>query len=111
MYFKKALGKIFGVQFTKAEEKALDAAIYAQILENDRKFDIDRDSAILWMLHEEFGFGKIKLYRAWKRMYDSSLKLREYYEMGPEDDGWLCRRKLKEIGCDVEAWYRDENSG
>lgn len=26
----------------------------------------------------------------------------------PEDDGWLARQKLKDIGCDIEEWYREE---
>ena len=24
------------------------------------------------------------------------------------DDGWLARQKLKDIGCDIEEWYREE---
>lgn len=24
------------------------------------------------------------------------------------DDGWLARKKLKDIGCDIEEWYREE---
>ena len=28
--------------------------------------------------------------------------------MDAEDGGWLCRQKLKGIGCDVEAWYQEE---
>lgn len=24
------------------------------------------------------------------------------------DDGWLARKKLKDIGCDIEKWYREE---
>lgn len=23
-------------------------------------------------------------------------------------DGWLARQKLKDIGCDIEEWYREE---
>ena len=37
-----------------------------------------------------------------------TLKLREYYLMDQEDDGWLARQKLKDIGCDIEEWYREE---
>ena len=53
--FKKAGGKIFGVQFNKAEQKALDQEIKKQIVEHDHRFDIDKESMILWMLHTEFG--------------------------------------------------------
>lgn len=40
--FKKSGGKIFAVQFNKAEERALDQEIKKQIVENDRAFDMDQ---------------------------------------------------------------------
>ena len=111
MYFKKALGKTFGVEFNKDEQRALHKAIGEQIAEMDRQMELDRDSSILWMLHEQFGFGRKKLFRAWKLMYADSKKLQDRYEMGPEDGGWLCRQKLKEYGVDLERWYKDEGIG
>lgn len=106
--FKKSGGKIFAVQFNKAEERALDQEIKKQIVENDRAFDMDKESSILWMLHTQFGFGPKRLNLAWKLFYAETLKLREYYLMDQEDDGWLARQKLKDIGCDIEEWYREE---
>ena len=38
----------------------------------------------------------------------TSPRIREYYLMDQEDDGWLARQKLKDIGCDIEEWYREE---
>lgn len=61
--FKKSGGKIFAVQFNKAEERALDQEIKKQIVENDRAFDMDKESSILWMLHTQFGFGPKRLNR------------------------------------------------
>lgn len=106
--FKKSGGKIFAVQFNKAEEKALNQAINEQIVANDRAFDMDKESSILWMLHTQFGFGPKRLKLAWKLFCAETLKLREYYLMDQEDDGWLARQKLKDIGCDIEEWYREE---
>ena len=106
--FKKSGGKIFGVQFNKAEEKALNQAINEQIVANDRAFDMDKESSILLMLHTQFGFGPKRLKLAWKLFYVETLKLREYYLMDQEDDGWLARQKLTDIGCDIEEWYREE---
>ena len=45
---------------------------------------------------------------AWKLFYAETLKLREHYLMEQADDGWLARKKLKDIGCDIEEWYREE---
>lgn len=111
MYFKKALGKTFGVEFNKDERRALHKAIGEQVAEMDRQMELDRDSSILWMLHEQFGFGHDRLFKAWKLMYADSKKLQDRYEMGPEDGGWLCRQKLKEYGVDLERWYKDEGIG
>ena len=49
MFFKKAGGSIFGVSLNKAEQKALDQEIKRQIVENDHRFDMDKESMILWM--------------------------------------------------------------
>lgn len=90
------------------EEGALDREIKKQIVENDRAFDMDKESSILWMLHTQFGFGPKRLKLAWKLFYAETLKLREHYLMEQADDGWLARKKLKDIGCDIEEWYREE---
>lgn len=107
MNFKKLYGKIFGVQLNKNEQRALEHEIKVQIIERDLDFDMDKESSILWMLHVHFGFGPKRLKKAWKLFYSETVKLREYYQMEPEDDGWLARKKLKELGCDVEAWYEE----
>ena len=108
--FKKSNGRIFGVQLSKAEQKALDAEIDRQIVEHDKAFDMDKESSILWMLHEQFDFGPKRLKMAWKLFYKETLKLRQYYLMDQKDDGWLARKKLAELGCDLEAWYREEET-
>ena len=107
MFFKKAGGSIFGVSLNKAEQKALDQEIKRQIVEHDNRFDIDKESMILWMLHTEFGFGPKRLKRAWELFYSESQKLRDYYLLDEGDEPWIARQKLKEIGCDVEAWYQE----
>ena len=108
MYFKKAGKSIFGVQLNKAEQRALDQEINRQIVEHDRCFDMDKESSILWMLHTQFGFGPKRLKKAWELFYSETRKLREYYQMDQEDEGWLAREKLKGVGCDIESWYKEE---
>ena len=69
MYFKKAGKTIFGVQLNKAEQKAMDQEIRRQIVDNDRRFDMDKESSILWALHTQFGFGPKRLKKAWELFY------------------------------------------
>ena len=114
MNFKKAGGKIFGVALNKAEQRVLDQEIKKQIVGFGEwdigQEQIDNDSSILWMLHVHFGFGPKRLKKAWKLFYAENIKLRDHYLMDAEDGGWLCRQKLKGIGCDVEAWYQEERT-
>jgi len=111
MNFKRHSGKIFGVTLNAAERRALDQEISRQIVARDIAFDMDKESSILWMLHTQFGFGPTRLKRAWELFYSETVKLREYYMMDKADDGWITRKKLKDIGCDVEAWYNELTGG
>lgn len=111
MQFKRFGSKIFGVQLNKAEQKAMDAEINRQILEHDESFAMDNDAAILWTLHVCFGFGEKRLKKFWDCCFKEHQRLRDYYQLEPEDDGWLYRRKLKEIGVDIEALYKNMKGG
>lgn len=90
----------------QSQQKAMEKEIRRQILEWDEKHSMDVDSAILWALHESFGFGKKRLRRFWESVSKLHRELRDYYQMDPEDNGWICRQNLKKIGVDVEDWYR-----
>ena len=60
------------------------------------------DAASMWVLHQEFGFGKDRLERyfhAFNRLYQ---ELVDFYELGA-DTPYVCIQRLKEIGVDVEA--------
>lgn len=107
MTFKRIGGKIFGMTLNKKEQVALDQEINRQIVEHDRQFDMDKESSILWMLHTQFGFGPKRLRKAWELFYAESESLRNYYELEHGDEAWIARQKLKDIGVDVEQWYKD----
>ena len=52
---------------SRREKKAMLKEINAQILESDRQYYLDMNAAVLWALHEAFGFGKARL----RRFFDS----------------------------------------
>lgn len=95
---------------TSAQKKAMNDEINRQILERDKMYSMDFDSTVLYVLYITFGFGKKRLRRFWDAFIKNHDELRRYYEMGSEDNAWLCRWKLKEIGVDVEAWYKESDS-
>ena len=107
MFFKKTGNKIFGVQLNAKELAALDEEIHRQVRAQMTKHEAEVDSSILWMLHVHFGFGPKRLKKAWELFYEQAGKLAEYYEMPTSDGAWICQQKLKDIGCDVEAWYKE----
>ncbi len=84
----------------------MNEEINRQILENDERFSIDLDSTVLYTLSKFFGFGEKRLKRFWELFLREHIALREYYQIDPEDDGWLCRKFLKDKGIDIEEWYR-----
>lgn len=105
--FKKSGSRIFGVQLNKAEQNAMDEEIRRQILEHDEQFSVDLDSTILYVLHEQFGFGKVRLKRFYKLFLERHKELREHYQFDASDAAWLCRTRLKEqCEVDVERWYK-----
>lgn len=61
MQVKKAGGKVYGAVLTAAEKKAMDLEIQRELAEYDRKHIAEIDATILWVLHEQFGFGAQRL--------------------------------------------------
>lgn len=108
MQIKKAGGKIFGASLTAAEQKAMNMEIQRQLVEYDRKNELELDAIILWELHTQLGLGPKRLKKFFDGFSDALNALVNRYEMDISDDVWLCTHKLKEIGVDVEDWYRQK---
>lgn len=104
MLVKKAGGKVYGATFTAAEKRAMDMEIKRQLAEYTRKYEADLNATILYVLHEQLGFGEQRLKKFFDRFSVEIDALVKYYEMGEEDAAWLCTRKLLDMGIDVEKW-------
>lgn len=90
-------------RMTVAEQKAFDQEIDRQIVENLERVRVDLETMILWNLHEQFGFGEVRLKRFHDSFFPLLKKLEDHYEM--HDDRaqvWLCRHKLRSAGIDVD---------
>ena len=98
---------ILPYKMTSKEKKAMLKEINRQAFEADKKISIDFDSVVLWTLHEDFGFGEKRLKRFWDSFFRERQKLIEYYQLDPGANGWICRKKLKEIGIDIEEWQNE----
>ena len=103
----KSSGKITGAKLSKQEKKALDIEVKKALAEMDKKNTREIDAMVLWILHDQFGFGPTRL----KRFHDNFVKsldaLVERYEMGKEDRIWLCTSMLKDYGIDLDEWDKE----
>lgn len=95
-------------RMSKNEERAMNDEINRQVVENDRKFAMENDAMVLWVIHLVHKHGKKRLRRFFDRCFEEHEALREFYQFSNEDMGWLYTRKLKEIGVDIEAWYAEK---
>lgn len=53
--FKKALGKIYGIEFSKAEKDAMEKELRSQMIEYDRMHENEIDAMMLLALHKLAG--------------------------------------------------------
>lgn len=110
MTFKTHCGKVFGVELTAAEKKAMNLEINRQLIERDKQYAEDIDAMVLYTLMTHYGWGKKRLKEFWDAFIESHNALREFYQMdAPGENEWLAHRKLKEKGVDIHKWYEEEN--
>lgn len=110
MMVKKSLGKITGAQFTRAEEKAMNMEIQRQCARYNEDNAGEVDAIILWILHEEFGFGEKRLKKFHSAFFRKIRALSERYEFDDKDKDtriFICKRKLKEYGINLDAWDKE----
>lgn len=101
----KTAGKITGAHLTRAEQQAMKI----EIAKATKLYVSGISATVLWTLHEEFGFGKERLYRYFKKYNRLLDELSANYQMSePDEEAWLCKEKLKGIGVDLEEWENDK---
>ena len=87
-------------------KKAANREIYRQILERDRQFQRENDAMFLWAAHEFLRVGTDRLKRFYRYLFTRHEELRNYYDLDPDDEGWIYSQKLKGIGFDIDEETR-----
>lgn len=83
-------------------KKIVEREVNEQMSQAIFKEEADFLALVLWILHTEYGFGKKRLER-FAEEFDKGLnELSDWYAMPTTDQVFLCRRKLKEYGIDVD---------
>lgn len=107
MYFKRSGKKIFNVELTAAEAKAIDREIEKRLAEHTEKHNLEIIAMTLLTLHEQFGFGEGRLKKFFDA-YDAVVEgLIKRYELDEDDGAWIATQKLKDMGIDVAAWHAE----
>ena len=110
MRVKKTGKKIYGAEFTAAEQRAFDLEAERQLAEWNNNNARELASMSLWILHEEFGFGPERLKKFFMAFSKDIDELVARYR---DDDGqvlkdtFLCTLKLKEYGIDLDEWEKE----
>ena len=107
----KQVGKIIlGADLNEKEKKALDIEIEKEFAKYNRQNANDVDAIILWVLHDQFGFGHDRLKKFHAAFRPALEELCKRYEMTDKgDEIWLCTRKLLDIGVNIEDWNKEVN--
>ena len=109
MRVKSYKGKVFGAELTAAEKKAMDIEINRQLVERDKQYAADIDAMVLYTLMAHYGWKKKRLRKFWDAFISEHKALRDFYDMNePGDNEWLAHRMLKDIGVDIQEWYKEE---
>ena len=105
----KQVGKlILRADLNEKEKKALDIELGKEFAKYNRNNANEVDAIILWVLHDQFGFGHDRLKKFHAAFQPSLEELCKRYEMTNKDDElWLCTRKLLDIGVDIEDWNKE----
>ena len=99
-------------QISNSMMKDIKTEARAQCVEQLRRYEMELDSVVLYVLHTEFGFGKQRL----EKFYDMLFEKREAMkaEFGETDDAtigeYAMRWVLKEQGIDVEEMFSRHKS-
>ena len=103
----KVLGKVYGAKLTNAEREALNIEIRKELAEMTRRHEIEMDSIILWEMMAQLDLDIDTLHKFYVAFGPSLKALIDRYELDETDDVWLCTRKLKDKGIDIEAWRKE----
>ena len=104
---KKSFGKVYGAHLTSSERKAMKMEIKRELIQMADRYTEDIQSVFLYWLHVKKGYGKKRLRQSWEDIVALQEELMEYYQMDVPDMVWVCTRKLKEIGVDIESWRKE----
>lgn len=84
--------------------KQIDKLINEQLKEAALKEEKDTMALVCYILSEKFGFGKTRLERFLEGYHDGLKELCDWYSLNESDGLFLARRKMDELGVDIDKF-------
>ena len=90
---------------------AMTAEIRRQCVEINAEYELDLDALVLWTLHEQNGWGCVRLMRFYEGLLENRKRMHEFYSGDKPDkrdigiEYFAATQKLKHIGFDIEDVY------
>lgn len=91
---------------------AMTAEIRRQCVEINAEYELELDALVLWTLHEQNGWGCVRLMRFYECLLSNRKELHDFYsgdKPNKSDIGieyFAATQKLRQIGFDIKAIYQ-----
>ena len=108
MFFKKFRGQIFDVELNPKEREVLNQKVNEMLIKRHGEFADDVDYMILYILHNQFGFGVQRLKKFYEAFIVENEALIKHYEI-PDAGVYIARKEMNAIGIDFEKWNQERS--
>lgn len=88
---------------TKQIKKMVDEEMSVAI----KNEEADLMALVLYVLNKEFGFGKTRLLKFATKYHDCIDELAEWYCLENKDKPYLARRKMEELGINIDELVKE----
>lgn len=91
---------------------AMNAEIRRQCVELNAEYELELDALVLWTLHEQNGWGRVRLMRFYEGLLSKRKEMHDFYSSGKPDKSdigieyFAATQKLRQIGFDIGAAYQ-----
>lgn len=96
------------VAMSRTQKKTMLAEMNRQCIQFEKEHEAELVCRTLWILHSVFGWGAVRLTRFYKAYHKELGEMIRHYELKPDDDCWLCMRKLHDAGFDFVEGEEEE---
>ena len=88
-------------------KKEMLPLIKNEILKHQDIYYTANCAAILWALHECFGYGEERLKKFWNCYFKIHEEVTKEYQLDDNETGTIYIDRLRRIGVDIDKWIKE----